>query len=81
MAGSRAAEVGRAPQIPGPLVRVPVSTEAYVVIENMTDSTLVGHGLSALRQSVLYSVVVRARGRVSIASRPTWRAATTSGRP
>jgi manganese oxidase len=59
------AEAGRAPQIPGPLIRVPVNTEVHAVIENLTDSTLVVHGLSARRQSVLDSVVVPPRGRVA----------------
>ncbi|CAN5771896.1 hypothetical protein BH23GEM9_BH23GEM9_22330 [soil metagenome] len=57
------AEPGRAPRIPGPMIRVPVRTVVDVVIDNPTDSTLVVHGLSARLQPVLDSVVVPARGR------------------
>jgi manganese oxidase len=57
------AEPGRAPLVPGPLIRVPVRTVVRMVIDNPTDSTLVVHGLSARLQPVLDSVIVPARGR------------------
>jgi FtsP/CotA-like multicopper oxidase with cupredoxin domain len=47
------AERGRAPEIPGPLIRVPVGTEISVTITNPTDSTLHVHGLSARRTGLL----------------------------
>ena len=39
------AEVGKPPQIPGPLIRVPAGTEVIVSIRNTADSTLSVHGL------------------------------------
>jgi FtsP/CotA-like multicopper oxidase with cupredoxin domain len=39
------AEVGRAAQIPGPLVRVPAGTAVEVTLRNALDTTLVVHGL------------------------------------
>jgi FtsP/CotA-like multicopper oxidase with cupredoxin domain len=38
-------EEGRALQIPGPLLRVPVGTELHITLRNATDSTLVVYGL------------------------------------
>ena len=41
------AEEGKAPQIPGPLIRVPVGTEVHAFVRNsLPDSTLTVHGLS-----------------------------------
>jgi manganese oxidase len=56
------AQPGRAPQIPGPMIRVPIGTPVHVVIDNPLDSTLVVHGLSARRQAELDSLVVPAGG-------------------
>lgn len=39
------AEVGRAPRIPGPLIRVPAGTTIHVSVRNSYGSTLVVHGL------------------------------------
>ena len=57
------AEPGRAPQISGPMIRVPVTTIVQVAIDNPTDSVLVVYGLSARVQPVLDSIVVPPRGR------------------
>ncbi|HTS57310.1 MAG TPA: multicopper oxidase domain-containing protein, partial [Terriglobales bacterium] len=40
------AEEGRAPQIPGPLIRIPVGTEVAATIRNSLDHTVYVHGLS-----------------------------------
>ena len=47
------AERGKAPEIPGPLIRVPRGTQIHVTITNPLDSTLVVHGLSARRTGLL----------------------------
>ncbi|MGH7586725.1 MAG: multicopper oxidase domain-containing protein [Gemmatimonadales bacterium] len=52
------AEVGKGPQMPGPLVRVPLGTRLEVAVTNTHDSTIVVHGLSARRQPVMDSLVV-----------------------
>jgi len=39
------AEPGQAPQIPGPLIRVPQGTEIHASMHNTLDSTLIVHGL------------------------------------
>src|SRR6267142_6515474 len=42
------AEAGRAPEIPGPMVRVPEGTEIHITIHNsLPDSEVVVHGLHA----------------------------------
>jgi len=40
------AEVGHAPQIPGPLIRVPAETEVSATIRNQLDHTIYVHGFS-----------------------------------
>ena len=40
------AEEGRAPQIPGPMIRVPAGTEIAAKIHNLLDHTIYIHGLS-----------------------------------
>ena len=40
------AEEGRAPQIPGPLIRIPVGTEVAATIRNSLDHSVYVHGLS-----------------------------------
>ena len=41
------AEVGHAPEIPGPLIRVPEGTEIHIILHNsLTDSEVVVHGLN-----------------------------------
>ena len=41
------AEVGHAPEIPGPLIRVPEGTEIHITLHNsLTDSEVVVHGLN-----------------------------------
>lgn len=54
------AEEGQPPEIPGPLVRVPLGTELRVSVHNPTDSTLVVHGLSTRRVATMDSLVVPA---------------------
>lgn len=44
------AEVGSAPRIPGPLVRVPAGTEAHISVKNALRDTLLVHGLYARPQ-------------------------------
>jgi len=39
------AETGRAPEIPGPMIRVPEGTEIHVTLHNSLDSEVVVHGL------------------------------------
>jgi FtsP/CotA-like multicopper oxidase with cupredoxin domain len=41
------AEEGKAPQIPGPLIRVPQGTEIHISVRNPLDSTLIVRGLSS----------------------------------
>jgi manganese oxidase len=44
------AEVGKAPSIPGPLIRVPVGTEVRTTVRNMlADSSILLFGLSGTR--------------------------------
>lgn len=51
-------EVGRAPENPGPLIRVPEGTEMEVSVRNGAEGTLVVHGLTARRTEHLDSLVV-----------------------
>jgi FtsP/CotA-like multicopper oxidase with cupredoxin domain len=51
-------EVGRPLQDPGPLLRVREGTEIVARVVNRTDSTLVVHGLSARRVTVMDTLVV-----------------------
>lgn len=53
-------EVGRAPENPGPLIRVPEGTEVEVSVHNRADGTLVVHGLTRRRVEHLDSLVVPA---------------------
>jgi FtsP/CotA-like multicopper oxidase with cupredoxin domain len=52
------AERGKTPQMPGPLVRVPIGTKLEISVSNTHDSAIVVHGLSARRQAVMDSLVV-----------------------
>ncbi len=52
------AEAGKAPSIPGPMLRVPVGTVVRVRVTNTTDSTMVVHGLTGRLQPAPDSLVV-----------------------
>jgi FtsP/CotA-like multicopper oxidase with cupredoxin domain len=52
------AEVGRASQNPGPMIRVPAGTPVRVSVHNTSDEALVVHGLSGRRQAVLDSLTL-----------------------
>ena len=54
------AEEGESPQIPGPMIRVPLGTEIHVTVRNPLDTTLVVRGLSARRLASMDSLVVPA---------------------
>ncbi len=54
------AEVGKAPQVPGPLIRVPLGTEIRASVSNPLDTTLVVRGLSTRRVEALDSLVLPA---------------------
>ncbi len=54
------AERGRAPSIPGPLLRVPVGTPVYVTITNPLKKTIVVHGLDDRLDGTVESWEVRA---------------------
>lgn len=54
------AEVGKAPQNPGPMLRVPRGTMVRVRVTNSSDSPMVVHGLSARHQPVPDSLVLAA---------------------
>ncbi len=51
-------EVGRGPEIPGPMIRVAEGTRLHATVTNTLDTTIVVHGLSARRQAVLDSLVL-----------------------
>lgn len=51
-------EVGRDPENPGPMIRVPLGTEIEVTLRNPLDRTLVVHGLSSRRVARMDSLVV-----------------------
>jgi FtsP/CotA-like multicopper oxidase with cupredoxin domain len=53
-------EIGREPENPGPLIRVPLGTEIRVVVSNPLDVPLVVHGLAARRVADMDSLVVPA---------------------
>ncbi len=54
------AEVGKAPQNPGPMIRVPKGTMVRVRVTNTSDSPMVVHGLSARQQPAPDSLVLAA---------------------
>ena len=54
------AEEGKSPQIPGPMIRVPLGTEIDVTVSNPLDTTLVVHGLSDRKVAAMDSLVVPA---------------------
>ena len=54
------AEEGELPQIPGPMIRVPLGTEIRVSVHNPLETRLVVHGLSARRTAAMDSLVVPA---------------------
>jgi FtsP/CotA-like multicopper oxidase with cupredoxin domain len=54
------AEAGRAPQNPGPLIRVPRGTMVRVRVTNATDAKMVVHGLSARQRPAPDSLVLAA---------------------
>jgi FtsP/CotA-like multicopper oxidase with cupredoxin domain len=56
------AEEGRAPSIPGPLIRVRAGTPIHVIIRNPLDDTLVVRGLGE-RGGILDSLVISPAGR------------------
>ena len=51
-------EIGRDPENPGPLIRVPLGTEIRVLVSNPLGETLVLHGLAARRVADMDSLVV-----------------------
>lgn len=51
-------EIGRSPEIPGPLIRVPAGTEVRVAVRNPLAKTLVVHGLASRGETPLDSLVV-----------------------
>lgn len=53
-------EVGKAPSIPGPLLRVPLGTPMRVAVTNRHSETLVVRGLTSRRGPVMDSLVVPA---------------------
>lgn len=52
------AEEGRPPEIPGPMIRVPLGTDVRVAVSNPLDVPLVVHGLAARRVVEMDSLVV-----------------------
>ncbi|MBS1241937.1 MAG: multicopper oxidase type 3, partial [Gemmatimonadetes bacterium] len=52
------AEVGKAPTVPGPLLRVPAGTPVAATVTNRYDRTLVVRGLSSRRQPAMDSLVL-----------------------
>jgi len=56
------AERGKAPSIPGPLIRVPLGTEVRVTITNPLDSAATLHGLSARRNGLAPPLRIPAGG-------------------
>lgn len=52
------AERGKAPSIPGPLIRVPLGTEVEVTIINTLDTTIIVRGFGPRRLNVLRPVTV-----------------------
>ena len=53
-------EIGRDPQNPGPMIRVPLGTEIRVTVSNPLDVALVVHGLAARHVADMDSLVVPA---------------------
>lgn len=51
-------EVGRGPEIPGPMLRVVEGTPMQVTVTNTLDTTIVVHGLSGRRQAMLDTLVL-----------------------
>jgi FtsP/CotA-like multicopper oxidase with cupredoxin domain len=70
------AERGRAPLVPGPLVRVPVGTEVHLTIHNRSDSALVIGGLRQGPQVLTDTVQLAAGGtrelRYRLAKTGSW---------
>ncbi len=54
------AESGKNPEIPGPLIRVPLGTEIHVAVTNPLDTALVVHGLWERRGAPMDSLLVPA---------------------
>lgn len=52
------AERGKAPQVPGPLIRIPAGTTVELTLENRLDSTITLHGLLTRPASVLDSTAI-----------------------
>lgn len=59
------AETGRAPSIPGPMLRVRLGTKIIATVVNYWDKPLVVHGLSPRRAAVPDTLVVPAGGRAT----------------
>jgi len=59
------AETGRAPSIPGPMLRVGLGTKVVASVTNHWDKPLVVHGLSPRRAAVTDTLVVPAGGHVT----------------
>ena len=53
-------EIGKPPELPGPLLRMPVGTLARIAVTNRLDSAIVVHGLSARRSIPQDSLLVPA---------------------
>ena len=52
------AERGKNPEIPGPLIRVPLGTEMHVTVTNQLDTALVVHGFGERRGTPMDSLLV-----------------------
>ena len=63
------AEAGRAPQIPGPMVRVPLGTEIRATIRNPLEVPVVVHGLTDRQRTSMDSLLVPAGGTAEAAFR------------
>ncbi len=64
------AEAGKAPQIPGPLIRVPAGTLVRATVRNtLADSTVTVHGLYARPTEAVDSLVLRPGDTASVAFR------------
>jgi manganese oxidase len=57
------AERGKAPQVPGPLVRVPTGTTVELTLENRLDTTITVHGLLTRPAEALDSTAIAPHGR------------------
>ncbi len=61
------AERGKAPSIPGPLIRVPVGSDVHVTVTNPLDTAVVIHGFGDRRDGKLAALIVPAGTTQTIA--------------